>query len=492
MKNLLYLLSAFCLSLFVVACSDDDDGNNDIFEPTQDIVEIAQDTPELSSLVDALIQADAGLVDVLSGEGPYTVFAPDNQAFQDLLDILGDDYNSISDFDTADEKALLAEVLTYHVVMAEAYSSDLSDGQNLTTVQGENISIVLDNGVYIDDATDMFAKVTEANIEATNGVIHIVDKVLLPQSVLDALTLPNIVEIALDNEDLSSLVAALQQADAGLVEVLSGEGPFTVFAPTNQAFQNILDALGDDYNSISDFDTADEKALLTEILTYHVVPNAAAYSGDLSNGQTIETAQGESIGINLDGGVFIDDATDSNAQVTNADIMASNGVIHIVDKVLLPQAVLDALALPNIVELALANENLSSLVAALQQADAGLVDLLSGEGPFTVFAPTNDAFQDLLDELGNDYNSIEDFDTAEEKALLANILQYHVVTAAAYSTDLSNGQTITAAQGGTLTVDLSSGVAIVDEQGGNSNVIAADIEASNGVVHVIDRVLLPN
>ena len=139
------------------------------------------------------------------------------------------------------------------------------------------------------------------------------------------------------------MVAALIQADAGLVDLLQTDGPFTVFAPTNQAFTDILNALGDDYNSLADFDTTEEKQLLADILKYHVVAGTAAFSTDLTDGQTIETAQGESVTISLDGGVFVQDPTDTDAQVTAPDVETSNGVVHIIDKVILPQAVIDAL-----------------------------------------------------------------------------------------------------------------------------------------------------
>jgi len=455
---------------------------------TPNIVELAMDTADLSTLVAALVQADAGLVDLLQTDGPFTVFAPTNQAFADLLDALGDDYNSLDDFDTTDEKELLAKILKYHVVTAQALSTDLSDGQMITTAQGEDVTVSLTGGVFIQDATDTDAQVTAADILAKNGVVHLVNKVLLPQEVVDAIT-PNIVELAMDTADLSSLVAALVQADAGLVDLLKTDGPFTVFAPTNQAFADLLDALGDDYNSLDDFDTTEEKALLADILKYHVVA-AQALSTDLSDGQMITTAQGEDVTVSLTGGVFIQDSSDVDAQVAAADVMASNGVVHVIDKVLLPEDVVNSLR-PNIVELAMATADLSSLVAALVQADAGLVDLLQTDGPFTVFAPTNQAFADLLDALGSDYNSLADFDTPEEKTLLADILKYHVVAAKALSTDLTDGQMITTAQGEDITVVLSGGVFIRDARHNDAEVTAADIMASNGVVHIINKVLLP-
>ncbi|MGB3150404.1 MAG: fasciclin domain-containing protein [Maribacter sp.] len=464
------------------------------------IVDTAIATDDLSLLVDALIKADAGLVETLSGDGPFTVFAPTNAAFVNLLDILGDDFNSLADFDTDEEKALLVKVLTYHVVAGTAaFSTDLSDGQHIETFQGENLGINIKDGtVHIIDATESNATVVMADVAASNGVVHVIDKVLLPQEVLDALaamSLKTIVEIAVETNDLSLLVDALGQADAGLVGTLSGNGPFTVFAPTNAAFADLLHTLGDDFNSLSDFDTDEEKALLVKVLTYHVVAGTAAFSTDLSNGQHIKTFQGENIGINITNGtVHIEDATDSNATVVLADVKASNGVVHIINKVLLPQAVLDALApaVPNIVQTAQSVDDLSLLVDALIQADAGLVEVLSGDGPFTVFAPTNAAFVDLLNALGNDYHSLADFDTEAEKALLAKVLTYHVVAGAAVaSADLHNHQELVTVQGESLFAILNHGVFLKDKTNTLAKVVGADNVTSNGIVHTIDKVVIP-
>ncbi len=463
------------------------------------IVEIAVETDDLSLLVGALQQANAGLVETLGGDGPFTVFAPTNEAFVALLEALGDDYHSLADFDTQDEKDLLVKVLTYHVVAgAAAFSTDLSDGQMIETFQGENVGINIKDGiVHIVDATDTNATVILADVAASNGVVHVINKVLLPKEVLDILAASNlksIVEIAVETNDLSLLVGALQQANAGLVETLGGDGPFTVFAPTNQAFVDLLGALGDDYHSLADFDTQDEKDLLVKILTYHVVAGTAVFSTDLSDGQMIETFQGESVGINISGNsVHIVDATDSNATVVLADVTASNGVVHLINKVLLPQEVLDLLTppTPNIVETAQSVDALSLLVDALIQADAGLVEVLSGEGPFTVFAPTNAAFADLLDALGDNYHSIADFDTADEKAILAKILIYHVVSGAAVASgDLSDHQEIVTVSGESVFAILGHGVAIRDKTHVDANVVAADVVSSNGIVHVIDKILL--
>ena len=206
----------------------------------------------------------------------------------------------------------------------------------IETAQGESVTINLNGGVFIEDATETNAQVVIADVAASNGVVHVIDKIVLPQDVVNSLG-PNIVETAIGTADLSLLVDALIQADAGLVELLQTDGPFTVFAPTNQAFADLLDALGSEYNSLADFDTEAEKALLADILKYHVIAGAEAYSGDLQNGQLIETAlTGQSISIDLIGGVYIGDSTGTDAQVILADVGTSNGVVHVIDKVLLP------------------------------------------------------------------------------------------------------------------------------------------------------------
>ncbi len=341
--NALAFMALFSLSL--LSCNDDD---NNVMEEEMsidlNIVGTAQATADLSLLVDALIQADADLVATLSGDGPFTVFAPTNDAFVALLAALGDDYNSLEDFDTADEKALLAKVLTYHVVAGTAaLSTDLTQDMRIATFQGENVSVDLNGGVFIGDATNESAEVVVPDVATTNGVVHVIDKVLLPQEVLNALNPPsmNIVETAQATAALSLLVDALVQADADLVATLSSEGPFTVFAPTNEAFEALLNTLG--YANLSEFDTADEKALLAKVLTYHVVAGTAAYATNLTDGMMIETVQGENVTVSLSGGVFIGDATDSDAQVVIANVATTNGAVHVIDKVLLPQEVLDAL-----------------------------------------------------------------------------------------------------------------------------------------------------
>jgi len=283
----------------------------------------------------------------------------------------------------------------------------------------------------------------------------------------------NIVEVAQGNANLSTLVAAVQRA--GLVDELSGTGELTVFAPTNAAFATLLTSLG--YSKLEDVPTD----VLEDILLNHVV-SGEVRSSALTTGY-VETLLpfGTSNSylnnyVDLTSGVKIGGST-----VTTADVNASNGVVHIVDKVIVP---------PTVVNQALNNPNFSTLVAALTRSDLGVnyVNLLSGTGPFTVFAPTNAAFAALLTELGfANLNAIP-------AATLNAVLQYHVVSGAnVLSTQLTNQQVVSTFGGSTFKIDLNNGGAkIVDANNRSSNIILTDVQSSNGVVHAIDKVILPN
>ena len=277
----------------------------------------------------------------------------------------------------------------------------------------------------------------------------------------------SIVDIAAGSEDFSILVAALQQAN--LVEALQGEGPFTVFAPTNEAFAKLLGEL-----QITADDLLNHPQL-ADVLLYHVV-SGKILSTDLQDGAMPETLGGQTVKVDLKDGAKINES-----KVVTADIEATNGVIHVIDTVLVPEtfSLTPAAEIPaTVVDIALSSPDFSILVAAVQQA--GLVEALQGEGPFTVFAPTNAAFEKLLGELSI---SAEDLLNNPQ---LADVLLYHVVAGKVLSTDLQNGMEAETLGGLKITVNLTDGVKI-----NNSSVIAADIEAGNGVVHVIDTVLVP-
>tara|TARA_B100001250_G_scaffold225644_1_gene193531 strand:+ start:822 stop:3221 length:2400 start_codon:yes stop_codon:yes gene_type:complete len=458
----------------------------------------AASTGEHTSLVAAL--AHANLVGVLSGDGPYTVFAPTDSAFEEMG-------LNLSDFDTDEENATLAMILSYHVTMGSVMSSDLSDGMEVNTLIQEPITVNFygeDTVVLNGDAT-----VTSANVETSNGIIHIIDKVLMPPS-LTTIT-PPVGEICYDMDthtvDLSkteetcdemwvpsvdipttaaattihtSLVAALEKAN--LTTALKGEGPFTVFAPSDAAFT----AAG---ISLDDFD-ADT---LANILTYHVV-SGKVMSTDLSNGM-MATA--------LNGGTLVFSISEGNVSVNGANVIlanvpVSNGVIHVIDKVMIPPAgeicydpvshtvdvtktadTCDKSWIPSvdIPTTAAATTIHTSLVAALEKAN--LTTTLKGEGPFTVFAPTDEAFTAAGINL-------DDYDTDEKIAALADILLMHVVSGKVMSSDLTDGMEATALSSDKLSFMIGDTVSVND-----ATVIIADVPVSNGVIHVIDKVLMP-
>ncbi len=317
-----------------------------------------------------------------------------------------------------------------------------------------------------------------ASDDAEESVETTVAEEVTDETMEEAAEVGTIVDVAVANGSFTTLVAAVQAA--GLVDTLSGDGPFTVFAPTDEAFAAALGDLG-----LSAEDLLADTDLLTTILTYHVV-SGEVLSTDLSDGMSAATLQGEEVAIDLSDGVKV-----NGANVVIADVDASNGVIHAIDYVLLPpslglggdamedDAMEEADEVGTIVDVAASNDTFSTLVAALQAAD--LVDTLNGDGPFTVFAPTDEAFAAALDSLGL---------TAEEllgnTELLTSVLTYHVLAGEVLSTDISDGMTAATLNGAEITIDLSDGVKIND-----ATVIAADVEASNGVIHAIDAVLLP-
>jgi len=266
---------------------------------------LASKTASLSTLVTALKAAD--LVDTLSGKGPFTVFAPTNDAFDAIP-------KATLTYLLANKTAL-TQVLTYHVVSGKVLSSDLKNGEKVMTLEGNNVTVKLDGGgVMINDA-----KVKTADVMASNGVVHIIDKVLLPPGFAP----PTIPDLAIATPDLSTLVAALKAAD--LVTTLSGEGPFTVFAPTNEAFKGlpagVLDAL------LKPANIAD----LKKVLTYHVAAGEVESSA-LKNGQPIKTLEGQDVNVTISGS----NVKINEAAVKTADVLAANGVIHIISGVLLP------------------------------------------------------------------------------------------------------------------------------------------------------------
>lgn len=278
--------------------------------------------------------------------------------------------------------------------------------------------------------------------------------------------LADIVDTAVADGRFTTLVAAVEAA--GLVETLKGEGPFTVFAPTDDAFAALPEG------TVESLLLPENKQQLTDILLYHVV-SGKVMAADVTGLESATTVLGKDIAIKVDmGNVYINDA-----QVIITDIETSNGVIHVIDAVILPPS--DEEAESNtIVDIAVADGRFTTLVAAVQAAE--LVETLSGEGPFTVFAPTDDAFAALP------AGTVEDLLLPENKQALTDILLYHVVSGKVMAADVVGLTSATTVLGKDLTITVTDGKVFLND---TVEVIITDIEASNGVIHVIDAVLLP-
>lgn len=274
----------------------------------------------------------------------------------------------------------------------------------------------------------------------------------------------NIVETAQSLPQFSILVDAVVKA--GLADALSADGAMTVFAPTNDAFEMLFTQLG--VSGIDDL-TADQ---LTPILLYHVV-GAKVMAADVTTGyvSTLNTTAPGDNSVLLYAEVANGVSLNGTSNVTATDVEASNGVIHVIDQVLLPT---------DVVAIAINNSNFSILVEAVVKA--GLVDALKAEGPFTVFAPTNAAFEALFTQLG--VSGISDL-TADQ---LTPILLYHVVSGNVRAADVSSGMVPTLNTEAMIDIMVSDmGVTL----NGTSNVVATDVQGTNGVIHVIDAVILP-
>lgn len=267
-------------------------------EPT--IVELAQDDGRFETLVTALQAAD--LAETLQGEGPFTVFAPTDDAFAQLPD------GTVEAL--LDDIPALTDILLYHVVSGQVSSGQVTNLSSAETLLGQPVVVSAMDGVNINNAS-----VVVPDVEASNGVIHAIDSVLMPPE-------GDLVETAVNAGAFETLVTAVQAA--GLVETLQGEGPFTVFAPTDEAFAALPDGT---LQSL-----LDNPEQLAEVLTYHVV-SGRVFSGDVVGINAAETVQGSEIEVSVDmGSVMLNDS----AEVVQTDVLATNGVIHVIDAVILP------------------------------------------------------------------------------------------------------------------------------------------------------------
>lgn len=423
------------------ACGEDDEDLN--LPVIGTITDIAAADDRFNTLVSALQRAGLdGTLDTPSGR--FTVFAPTDDAFA----AAGIDLDALSE----DE---LRNILLYHVIGGDVIyrTENIPSGEtSLNTLNTEGPSEA--NQVLVNSSTNGVtvngANVVVADVLAVNGVIHAIDQILLP---------PTITSLAVADGRFTTLVAALQRVE--LDAVFSAPGDFTVFAPTDDAFAEA----GIDLDAVTDEE-------LTDLLRYHVLGGAVT-AGDIADGDSFAATLSESgpddsplsLLINqTDGTVVIND----DATVVVPNVFASNGVIHAIDKVLGYQSIVD---------FATKAEALSSLAGALTAAD--LVGALSADGPFTVFAPTNGAFDDAAAVIATL--------SAEQ---VATVLTYHVVSGANVRSDAIPATAGTLAMQ-SLTFTGDGNATIVTASGQEVPIAAVDIQGTNGVVHVVGTVLVP-
>lgn len=313
MKKILFSLKAvlvLSVALFIASCGDD----VPVTPEPSTIADIVEDTERFSSLEAALIRANL-LETVRSGE--FTVFAPDNDAFAAYLNGA-----ALEDVDIN----VLSQILLNHVIGAKVESTALANGYvstlatESTTSNNISLQVNIDNGVVLNNSIN----VIQADIAADNGVIHEVDAVIAT---------PNVVDLATQG-DFSILVAALTRSDltVDFVSTLSGDGPFTVFAPTDAAFAALLDS-NPNWNELADIPVA----TLEAVLSYHVVAGANVLSSTLTDGQVVTSFEGTDFTINLPAsGATVTDANGNTVNIIATDVQGTNGVVHVIDGVILP------------------------------------------------------------------------------------------------------------------------------------------------------------
>jgi len=418
------------------------------------VFDLIAGSPDHTSLEAALIQEGLD-VTLDDNSATFTVFAPNDAAFTSLATALGTDITGLLNLPN------LTDILTYHVLGSIVPSSAVTNGaivQPLSPTNTLKLTVTEVGSVFVNQG-----QVTAPDLNADNGVVHSLDAVVLPNE--------TVVDIAIDN-GFNSLAAAVIYAE--LMPTLTNPlATYTVFAPTDQAFENLAAWVGIEESGVA----YDLTELLTpevtpiefmaDVLAYHVLGTSSVLAADLSNGDIVSPlsiTNNLKITVKASGDAFV-----NQAQITGTDIVAENGVVHILDGVVLP--------FETVVDVAI-NNGFTTLTTAVITAEL-LPALTDPYNLFTVFAPTNDAFDALATELGTDLTGVLALPN------LADVLLYHVVSGDLDSGDLVNGPVPTL-NGSDIIVDLSNGVMINDAM-----VSLPDLSADNGMVHVIDGVLLP-
>jgi uncharacterized surface protein with fasciclin (FAS1) repeats len=485
MKNLLRNFTLVVISFLAFSCEKEENKNL----PSTSIAKIIEVTPEFSSLKEAL--DITGLTSTFEGSGDFTVFVPTNEAFAAILGGL-----TVEEYHAA-YPCSLEKILKYHVLGSRVMSNGLTDGQMATTLLGEDVKITLEANAYYPEIDPDLGAVEEKSIfinesrvftrdvNCSNGIIHVIDAVLQPKTVID---------IASANPDLSTLVTALERT--GLTAELK-KGCFTIFAPTNAAFDTFFASLGTgiDVNNV-------DVNVLKNVLLNHTL-SSIIKSNDIQTGYVSTLSpinlsanapkismyiQKNGSTVTINGG-----AENSGATVTTADIEANNGVIHLVSNVI---------AIPTLVNHVIANPDFDSLQAVVTSTGGNYGDQstvlnallgLTAAAPATLFAPNNSAFTNILSELSTAGIS----PTAAE---LSSVLQYHVILGNVRSSALpgiiSGTGIVPTLNSQNITFSLVDGAykitgTFTPTRPASTIIQSLDIQGSNGVIHTIDKVLLP-
>lgn len=405
------------------------------------IVETAVNAGSFDTLV-AAVKA-AGLADALASKGPFTVFAPTDAAFEKIPS------STLNSLLEPGNKATLQKILKYHVVAGKVYSSDLISTASANTLNGKdvNLSLLVNN-----------ARLVKTDIKCTNGVIHVIDTVIMPPASEPTMKLDKtIVEVAKAAGSFDTLLTAVRQA--GLAGALNSDGPFTVFAPTDEAFAALPES------TLNSLLSPAGKSDLQAILKYHVIPyEITAENADRLKNLT--TLQGSDVTFDRKGRqLFVDDA-----RIVMSNLYTKNGIIHVIDAVILPEKD----SYNDIIATARKAGSFNTLLTAVKQAN--LSNAIQSSESLTLFAPTDEAFADVPEETMAYLLSPKGMETLQE------ILKYHVVPGNVYSNDVLKTRFARTLQGSPVHFSLMIN---------DAEVTRKDIKCSNGVIHVIDKVILP-
>lgn len=384
----------------------------------------------------------AGLKDALAKGGTFTVFAPTDAAFAALPP------GTVESLVT--NVPALQNILLYHVLGGKENLIELVRQSTMSTLQGNPI-LAVQEGLKVQINGQ---QVLTPSLPASNGIIHPIGGVLLPPAA--DIEINSMVDVLALDGRFTTLIAAVQAA--GLADALMTGGPFTLFAPTDDAFAALPSG------TVESLVT--NVPALQNILLYHVLGKEVP-AVKLLGRHSIATLQGETVSTSVNrGGLLINDS-----QVVNPNVKAPNGIIHVIDAVLLPPPK------PNLLELLKADGRFNTLVTALEVAE--LDSVVATGGPFTIFAPTDQAFAQVpADVLA---------DLLADKEALTSVLLNHVVSGEKSAKELLRQRKVATLQGAEAVVYHWRGKMFVNK----SQVVDADLDASNGTVHGINAVLLP-